>query len=53
MTEEQIENILIEYKSKTNYKAQSRIIEFLMLNESIPLNEMKKSLKYRLLQSMP
>ena len=45
MTEEQIENILIEYKSKTNYKAQSRIIEFLMLNESIPLNEMKKILE--------
>ena len=40
MTEEQIENILIEYKSKLiiGTKQNNRI---LMLNESIPLNEMK------------
>ncbi|NLM49255.1 MAG: primosomal protein N' [Epulopiscium sp.] len=45
MTMEQLENILMEYQSKKNYRAQCRIIEFLMMNETIPLNEMKKILE--------
>ncbi|WP_058485310.1 primosomal protein N' [Defluviitalea phaphyphila] len=42
---EKLKNIIKEYKNKKKYKAQARILSFLMDNNEIPLSEIKKILQ--------
>lgn len=42
---EELENIVEIYQTKKNYSAQARILALLMINDSIPLTELKKALQ--------
>jgi len=42
---EELEDIVELYQSKKNYHAQARILSMLMINDWIPVNELKKALQ--------
>ncbi|NLM14108.1 MAG: primosomal protein N' [Epulopiscium sp.] len=42
---EELEEIIESYQSKKNYHAQARILSMLMMNDWIPVNELKKVLQ--------
>ena len=42
---DELEDIIELYQSKKNYHAQARILSLLMINDWIPVNELKKALQ--------